>query len=215
MNPAEPAPASAELAAGAADVPALRGKPARDAQRRAQIIEAARACVLAQGFHAAPIAAIARAAGMSVGQLYRYFDGKDAIVRTIVEQIAERRVQHMRLGGAVPWAPARLARRSPAADALADEDARLMVEIAAEASRNPEIAAIVREADRRSQQQLAARLCEARPGLADDDAQALAEAIATLLEGSACRRQLAPPVQAEALQRLYARWLGELGADRG
>jgi AcrR family transcriptional regulator len=61
------------------------------ALRRKQILAAARDAFRAHGFHAASMAVVAAGARISVGQIYRYFDNKEAIVAAIVgENIEER-----------------------------------------------------------------------------------------------------------------------------
>src|SRR5688500_14688086 len=52
--------------------------------RRQQIVDAASACARRHGFHGSSMAEIAQEAGLSVGQIYRYFDGKEAIIAAIV-----------------------------------------------------------------------------------------------------------------------------------
>lgn len=46
--------------------------------RRQQIVDAASACARRSGFHGASMAEIAQTAGLSVGQIYRYFENKEA-----------------------------------------------------------------------------------------------------------------------------------------
>jgi AcrR family transcriptional regulator len=53
--------------------------------RRAQIVEAAKRRFRETGFHVTTTADIAALAGVSVGLLYRYFSGKEDIIRAIVE----------------------------------------------------------------------------------------------------------------------------------
>jgi AcrR family transcriptional regulator len=65
--------------------PALAGGDEDSAKRR-QIIEGARGVFLAQGFDAASMNDIARAAGVSKGTLYVYFDNKEELFEAIVEQ---------------------------------------------------------------------------------------------------------------------------------
>jgi AcrR family transcriptional regulator len=61
--------------------------PAEDeSAKRRQIIEGARAVFLAQGFDAASMNDIARAAGVSKGTLYVYFKHKEELFESIVEQ---------------------------------------------------------------------------------------------------------------------------------
>ncbi|HUD84889.1 MAG TPA: TetR/AcrR family transcriptional regulator [Xanthobacteraceae bacterium] len=57
-----------------------------DSAKRRQIIEGARGVFLAQGFDAASMNDIARAAGVSKGTLYVYFDHKEELFEAIVEQ---------------------------------------------------------------------------------------------------------------------------------
>ncbi len=57
-----------------------------DSAKRRQIIDGARAMFLAQGFDAASMNDIARAAGVSKGTLYVYFANKEQLFEAIVEQ---------------------------------------------------------------------------------------------------------------------------------
>ena len=57
-----------------------------DSAKRRQIIAGAHAVFLAQGFDAASMNDIARAAGVSKGTLYVYFDNKEQLFEAIVEQ---------------------------------------------------------------------------------------------------------------------------------
>jgi AcrR family transcriptional regulator len=68
-----------------AERPASTGGDEDSAKRR-QIIEGARDVFLAQGFDAASMNDIARAAGVSKGTLYVYFDNKEELFEAIVEQ---------------------------------------------------------------------------------------------------------------------------------
>jgi len=62
-----------------------------EGSKRQQIIEGARAVFLAQGFDGASMGEIARRAGVSKGTLYVYFDSKERLFETVVEE--ERRAQ--------------------------------------------------------------------------------------------------------------------------
>jgi AcrR family transcriptional regulator len=57
-----------------------------DSAKRRQIVEGARNIFLAQGFDAASMNDIARAAGVSKGTLYVYFNNKEELFEAIVEQ---------------------------------------------------------------------------------------------------------------------------------
>src|SRR3974377_1660088 len=54
--------------------------------KRRQIVEGARAVFLARGFDAASMGEIARAAGVSKGTLYVYFENKEQLFEAIVHE---------------------------------------------------------------------------------------------------------------------------------
>jgi len=56
------------------------------ADKRRQIMDGARAVFLAQGFDAASMGEIARRAGVSKGTLYVYFDSKERLFESMVEE---------------------------------------------------------------------------------------------------------------------------------
>src|ERR1700724_74270 len=57
---------------------------AEDSAKRRQIVQGARSIFLAQGFDAASMNDIAKAAGVSKGTLYVYFDNKEQLFQAIV-----------------------------------------------------------------------------------------------------------------------------------
>lgn len=58
----------------------------RQSDRRAAILDAAQRCFSRDGFHQASMQQICAEAGMSPGNLYRYFPSKEAIIAGIVER---------------------------------------------------------------------------------------------------------------------------------
>lgn len=56
------------------------------AQRRRQILDAARACFTRNGFHVTSMQDVIAEAGLSVGAVYRYFKSKNEIVAAIAEE---------------------------------------------------------------------------------------------------------------------------------
>ena len=59
-------------------------------ERRQRIVEAALECFLVKGFHQTSIRDIAHKAGISLGNLYNHFDGKDALIAEIATlEVAE------------------------------------------------------------------------------------------------------------------------------
>lgn len=219
-------------------------KEIRDQLRRDQIVAAARACVVRHGFHAASMGQIAAEARMSVGQIYRYFPNKEAIVHAIVERIVARRLEWMMNPDKQLDFASRFAHRhhlthhvpdqagSPvAAGHVASEDERservLLLEITAEATRNPGVAEIVRAADRRLHARAVELVCADNPGLTREQASARVELVAVLSEGSAFRsitEQIAAPellesIYRDVLQRLFpnmkAPGISEQGREGG
>ncbi|MFM2163191.1 MAG: hypothetical protein RLZZ383_2703 [Pseudomonadota bacterium] len=57
-----------------------------EAERRRQILDAARECFHASGFHAARVEDVAKRAGLSKGAVYFYFPSKDALFLALVLQ---------------------------------------------------------------------------------------------------------------------------------
>lgn len=116
--------------------------------RREEILEAARRCFARSGFHQASMQEICAEAGMSPGNLYRYFPSKEAIIAGLIEIDSARAAADF---AAVAQAPdfftgfARLARQY-LVERTQDELA-LCAEIRAESRRNPEIAHIQRTID--------------------------------------------------------------------
>jgi AcrR family transcriptional regulator len=178
--------------------------------RRRQILEAAHACFLARGFHAATMAEIAVTAGLSVGQIYRFFEGKEAIIEAITDQ------QMTEFWEAVTLARGRLTARetiglfiSKALEKLCQPgSAALMLEVTAEASRNPRIAAMVQARDLQIRNAIEELLGHAEPGLRDVvDFEARAEMFCLMFEGAAARLIRHPDIDRsclEALQNLMA-----------
>src|SRR3979409_2720029 len=58
----------------------------RQADRRDEILEAAQRCFVRSGFHQTSMQHICAEAGMSPGNLYRYFPSKEAIIAGIAER---------------------------------------------------------------------------------------------------------------------------------
>ncbi len=107
--------------------------------RRAEIVAAAQRCFAAKGLHGASVADIARDAGLSVGQLYRIFASKEAIIEAIVSEIVNAVVGEMiDENHNLARKAAVLAGRIPTS-AATKSDNYLLMEINAEASRNPRL----------------------------------------------------------------------------
>ncbi len=115
--------------------------------RRAQILDAALVCFAKRGFHQASMHDISAEAGISVGLIYRYFENKDAVIsamadrhKTEIHEVLERAQQ----------APTLLESLEILFTAHCCEDApqlvsAFVVDLYAEASRNPHVADLVRD----------------------------------------------------------------------
>lgn len=79
-----PGTAAATEQAGPAATPAAAAA-SEDSAKRREILEGARQVFRAQGFDGASMGEIAKAAGVSKGTLYVYFDNKVALFETLVE----------------------------------------------------------------------------------------------------------------------------------
>lgn len=179
-------------------------KELRDEVRRDEIVAAARECVVRRGFHAASMAEIAATAGMSVGQIYRYFVNKEAIVHAIVERIVAKRLQTVNQTAGRPGEARKITELLTAdvPDDLRDDDI-LMLEVTAESTRNPAVAEIVRRADERLRAECIAAFDSDSPGLSADSFAARLELMAVLFEGTVLRRMTVRPAQTKVLRDYY------------
>ncbi len=110
--------------------------------RTGEILDRIKGVFAAKGFDGASMQDLARAAGMSAGNFYRYFASKDAIIAAMVERdLADLEADFSAIIGSTQPRAALLARLSRRLDE-AGEDGALWAEIEAAASRRPEIGAI-------------------------------------------------------------------------
>src|SRR5881392_4351108 len=115
--------------------------------RRSQILDAALVCFAKRGFHQASMHDISAEAGISVGLIYRYFENKEAVISAMADrhkkeigEMLERAQQ----------APTLLESLEILLTANCCEDApqvvsAFVVDLYAEASRNPQVADLVRD----------------------------------------------------------------------
>ena len=124
-----------------------------DELRRNQVLDAAAECFRREGFHGCSTATICQVAGISPAGLYRYFASKEAMVEAIAAReesdMAElvRRMEQDAGGGNLA---SRLIRRTQEMVERNSNPASvgLMLELAAEAARNPAVAKILQRTDR-------------------------------------------------------------------
>ncbi|OYX70923.1 MAG: TetR family transcriptional regulator [Caulobacter sp. 32-67-35] len=185
---------------------AQSGRPTVES-RRQQILDAACDQVRQSGFHGASMADIARAAGLSVGQIYRYFENKEAIIAAIVAQdLAEMREKFAELESRPePLLDAILGHLPEALDKCYDQRrAALVLEVLAEAARNPKVAAIVRAADAQ-ERLLALSMLERtrKPQWSEAEFRARAEMIGVLFDGLVMRGVNNPDTDRTALADVF------------
>jgi AcrR family transcriptional regulator len=155
--------------------------------RRDQILTAAVECARKAGFHAASMAQIAKASGLSVGQIYRYFENKEEIIAALVaREAASTREAFSRIDQTPGPLLDSIAARLPAEiDRCLDEaHTALRLEFLAEAARNPAVAETVRQTDAREtalSAQLMSRL--RRPEWNDDNFMSRVEMIGLVFDG--------------------------------
>ncbi|PZS50260.1 TetR/AcrR family transcriptional regulator [Stenotrophomonas maltophilia] len=171
----------------------------RNEQRIAQILQAALQCFLAKGFHQTSMRDIAQAAGVSLGNLYNHFPGKEAIILAVAVAESEELAPLLQRLAASEGQRAQVLAFLRDFHALCrqPEWATLAVEVLAESARNPAVA----EAFAANRRQLQA---------------VLAEALQQVAQRERRRPVLAPALQAQVLldaieSDALRRGLGEAG----
>lgn len=166
------------------------------ADRRAEILDAAERCFIRSGFHQASMQEICAEAKMSPGNLYRYFPSKEAIIAGISER---NRAEAAESFVAVQAAPDFLAGLAGLARhhlvERSAEEVGLCAEIMAESRRNPEIARIAQDGEREIRAGIVAMLRRAQEAGEIDaklDLDAVARVLMVLGDGVSWRRSIDP-----------------------
>jgi TetR/AcrR family transcriptional regulator, repressor for uid operon len=182
-------------------------------RRRDQIIAAAEACFLKNGFHQTSMQHIATASGLSMGLLYRYFPGKEAIIDAVAQQDRDASLAAI---DAVPVAgdvvPAWISLIGTLSDVASGiEYATLVAEIHAESYRSPKILTILLQHDEALVQAIAQKLTlQQKAGAVKlaSPVSAVAQTMLILLEGLTLRKSLAAQVRGKTehddLQRIVS-----------
>lgn len=187
------------------DSDAVAEKP-RALARRRQVLDAAERCFRRHGFHACSMAQISAEAGMSVGHIYRYFTGKEAIIAAIVRADVDEALSKMAefpLDAPDPRSALLERCLEGVRKELEPQQSALMIEIRAEAARNPAMAELVREADAVTSKQLR-RIVSAAIGRPLDpvDLDTRVEMFHLIFQGLGLRAVINSDVDREALARL-------------
>ena len=187
--------------------------------RRRQVIDAAADCFRREGFHGTSIAQISLAAGMSPGHIYHYFANKESIVEAIVAQEESDFAELLQLLNEECGSGDFLDALSRQVDAIVDrildpQRVALTLEIGAEAARNPKIANLLQESDRRMARQfadLAGALGEvAVADIENPASRTRLEMLPLLLSGLALRSVYNPSVDRPLITRMIKQTLAVL-----
>src|SRR6266436_9376884 len=115
--------------------------------RRSQILDAALVCFAKRGFHQASMHDISSEAGISVGLIYRYFENKDAVISAMADRHKEKIQEILENARQAPnllesleiLFTAHCCENEPRVTSA------FVVDLFAEASRNPRVAELVRD----------------------------------------------------------------------
>jgi AcrR family transcriptional regulator len=183
------------------------------ADRRGEILAAAQTCFARSGFHQTSMQEICAQAGMSPGNLYRYFRSKEDIIAGIAERDradAAQQFDALEQGdffdGLAGMAHHHLVERSL-------EEVALCAEIMAESRRNPAVARIYQdmEADMRARFiAILERAAERGEIRRDVDFDGTVTVLFALADGLSWRRAVEPSFNAEAVMPLVLRMVEQL-----
>ena len=174
--------------------------------RRAQILEAAMLCFGKCGFHQTSMHDISAEAGISVGLIYRYFKNKEQVIAALAEEHKKDITDLIERAGEAPslLEAMEILFTSHCCERSPQIIAAFVVDLFAEASRNPQVAKVVRnvvKAKTDGVANLIARSPEAQqlaPGL---DPREVAEMIFAVNDGSMMRSVFRSPSNSVAQER--------------
>ena len=174
--------------------------------RREQILRAAMVCFAKRGFHQASMHDISAEAGISVGLIYRYFENKDAVISAMADE-HKKEIQEVLVRAR--QAPTLLESLEILFTAHCCENApqvesAFVVDLFAEASRNPRVAELVRgvmKATMDGVTDLIARSPEATASMLNLSPREQAELIFTVIDGGMMREILNVTRASEAVRR--------------
>lgn len=184
---------------------------ARVEAQRERILDAAQKCFVEHGFHGASMANIAETAGMSAGLIYRYFAGKNEIILAIVQHQLELLLHDVQLNRKVDMVAEMIGSfggTRACASGRRGMNPALLLEMSAEATRDPTIAAALDSFDTVLRKALSEWLSDSPEngglGLSADLAPSRALMLQLLFEGLKVRETREPELDrallAKALQ---------------
>jgi len=186
------------------------------ADRRDEILAAAQTCFARAGFHQTSMQEICAQAGMSPGNLYRYFRSKEEIIAGIAErERAEAARQFAAVGqgdlfdGLAAMAQHHLVERSV-------EEVSLCAEILAESRRNPVVARIFQDMERDVRARFIAMLQGAQQRgeiRRDIDLDGTVTVLCALADGLSWRRAVEPSFNTAAVMPIVLGMVRQLLFD--
>ena len=198
-----------------------RIRPERKAERRAQIVAAARTCFARSGFHNTTLKDVFAEAGLSAGCVYNYFQSKDELMLAIAE---ERHEEERRLIAEAsetddPVTALRQVART-FADTYLKEDGldkrRIALQTWSEAQINPLILSSVRagmDGPRAQLAQLIRRAQAAKRLTSTLDADAIAHTVIALFHGSVLQKLWKPDIDSDAQFAVFEHFLRSLETE--
>jgi AcrR family transcriptional regulator len=198
-----------------------RLRPERKAERRAQIVAAARTCFARSGFHNATLQDVFAEAGLSAGCVYNYFRSKDELMLAIAE---ERHEDERRLIAEVsemddPVAALRQIAKTFADQYLKDDGLdkrRIALQTWSEAQINPFILSSVRAGMDGPRVQLAhliRRGQTAKRLTSRHDADAIAHTIIALFHGSVLQKLWKPDIDNDTHFAVFEHFLRSIETE--
>jgi AcrR family transcriptional regulator len=175
------------------------------ADRRSEILAAAQTCFARAGFHQTSMQEICAEAGMSPGNLYRYFRSKEDIIAGIAERDRAEAAQQLASIGTGDFFDglAALAHHHLVESTI--EEVSLCAELMAESRRNPAVARIYQEMERDMRARFIALLRDASERgeiRRDIDFDGTVTVLFALADGLSWRRAVQPAFDAEAVMPL-------------
>jgi AcrR family transcriptional regulator len=156
--------------------------PPQPDHRAVEILEGVRLAFAEKGFDGASMQDLARACGMSVGNFYRYFPSKAAIVAALVTRDLAEVESGFRfiIESADPMAALRAELRNRIIEDQCQADGQIWAEMTAASLRKPEIAEITQQMETEITRYLTTVFARVR-GITEEEALAAYSAHATLL----------------------------------
>src|SRR6266705_6005691 len=177
-----------------------------NADRRSQILDAALVCFAKRGFHQTSMHDISGEAGISVGLIYRYFENKEAVISAMADRHKQEISEMLERAQQAPTLLESLEILFTAH--CCENEPRVIsafvVDLYAEASRNPQMADLVRDGLQTAMDgvtDLIARSPEAESAAHGLKSHELAELIFAVARGMLMRDVLQPQEMTEAERR--------------